>query len=488
MNNRYLELDSSWRDRSRWPLPGQFEIPISQSGTKGRNDALDPVALSAPITSWTGNRFSTHDVSPLISGIIANTSALSVLPSTVSSAGSQDVVFVEFSGASNNYVQIIENYYKNAILFVTSGVTPVQRRRIISSKFIKEQISNSNPVVTMQFVIEYSFSDDVVFGNTVVIRDPTDVSDLDNPQFFVPAGKSGEHAYSGYLLYNETLNQYRQITGYDRNTHILTVNTEQSSIASTTQGPVTGWQKEDNYSIRKEPPSYTGTSLVGSTQTAVILNSASSSVDDFYNNYFLRMTSGGADDEIRLITDYDGTTKTVTVFPGFSTAPVAGNTLEILAFSYDNATPFNYSGSMVSQQEEVCYEIELLNLVLPNRTLNTAFGANIAFYPYVYVNLCNVTAAGSGNINVLYSNNPNASRVLFRAAINDVANLTTSSFVKIGGGGTYQTVKFKPNDNLLFEVRLPNGDIFETTLTETFSPHTPNAENQISALFSMKRL
>lgn len=485
MNNRYLELDSSWRDRSRWPLPGQFEIPISQSGTKGRNDALDPVALSAPITSWTGNRFSTRGPGPLIAGTIHNLSSAGVIVNSISSAGSQDVVLVKFTASEiNNQVQIIENYYKNAILFVVTGVNPVQRRRIISSKFIYEL----DDYTIMQFVIEYSFSDDVVYGNIVTINDPSDMLDVNNPQLFVPAGKSGEHAYSGYLLYNETLNQYRQITGYDRNTHILTVNTEQSSIAGTTQGPVTGWLQTHNYSIRKEPPSYTGTSLAGSTQTAVILNSAASSVDDFYNNYFLRMTSGGADDEIRLITDYDGTTKTVTVFPGFSTAPVAGNTLEILAFSYDNATPFNYSGSMVSQQEEVCYEIELLNLVLPNRTLNTAFGANIAFYPYVYVNLCNVTAAGSGNINVLYSNNPNASRVLFRAAINDVANLTTSSFVKIGGGGTYQTVKFKPNDNLLFEVRLPNGDIFETTLTETFSPHTPNAENQISALFSMKRL
>lgn len=485
MNNRYLELDSSWRDRSRWPLPGQFEIPISQSGTKGRNDALDPVALSAPITSWTCNRFSTRGPGPLIAGTIHNLSSAGVIVNSISSAGSQDVVLVKFTASEiNNQVQIIENYYKNAILFVVTGVNPVQRRRIISSKFIYEL----DDYTIMQFVIEYSFSDDVVYGNIVTINDPSDMLDVNNPQLFVPAGKSGEHAYSGYLLYNETLNQYRQITGYDRNTHILSVNTEQSSIAGTTQGPVTGWLQTHNYSIRKEPPSYTGTSLAGSTQTAVILNSAASSVDDFYNNYFLRMTSGGADDEIRLITDYDGTTKTVTVFPGFSTAPVAGNTLEILAFSYDNATPFNYSGSMVSQQEEVCYEIELLNLVLPNRTLNTAFGANIAFYPYVYVNLCNVTAAGSGNINVLYSNNPNASRVLFRAAINDVANLTTSSFVKIGGGGTYQTVKFKPNDNLLFEVRLPNGDIFETTLTETFSPHTPNAENQISALFSMKRL
>ena len=78
---------------------------------------------------------------------------------------------------------------------------------------------------------------------------------------------------------------------------------------------------------------------------------------------------------------------------------------EILQFTRDNAVPFCYSGSLVSQQEMVCYEIELINLVLPNKTLTS--GGRTAFYPYVYVELQNVSGASAGTKCVIYSNNPN---------------------------------------------------------------------------------
>lgn len=481
-NHRYLELNSQYRDRVRWPLPGQFEVPISQSGTKSRNDAIDPVSLAAPITSWTSNEFDTTGGGASITGVIV---AGPGLPPAVGAAGSQQTIIVEFSGVEDP--QTISNYYVNAMLVAGENavtLTPIQQRRIISSKFI----SVVGAVITMQFIVDSPFSDVVVDGIGIDIHDPTDLSDVNNPQVFIPVGRVGENAYAGCLLYNETSNHSRPVSGYNAITHLLTVDTTQATVANVTQGPVTGWAVTDNYSIRKERPVFTGTSLAGSTITSVIFNAASSIVDDFYNNYFLRMTSGVADDEVTRITDYVGSTQTATVFPPFSVAPGAADTLEIMAFSYDNAVPFDYSGSMVSQQEEVCYEIDLLNLVLPNRTLNTSSGSTIAFYPYVYVNLCNVTAAGAGNVHVLYSNNPNASRMLFRAAIDDVPNLLTSSFIKIDGDGAVQTVKFKINDNLLFEVRLPDGSIFKTTLDETFSPFPPNVDNQISALFSLKRL
>ena len=70
----------------------------------------------------------------------------------------------------------------------------------------------------------------------------------------------------------------------------------------------------------------------------------------------------------------------------------------------------------------VCYEISLLNLVLPNTTLVSGFGGRIAFYPYVYVELENVSASSGRNQGIIYSNNPNAIKALFRAAIKDVPN------------------------------------------------------------------
>ena len=45
-NTRYIEIDSTYRNRTDWPLPANFEIRLAQSGTKGKLDALDPVSLS----------------------------------------------------------------------------------------------------------------------------------------------------------------------------------------------------------------------------------------------------------------------------------------------------------------------------------------------------------------------------------------------------------------------------------------------------------
>ena len=57
-NTRYIEINSTYRDRSIWPLAAEFEIPISQTGTKSIKTAVDPVkkvevdkTLSKPVKS-----------------------------------------------------------------------------------------------------------------------------------------------------------------------------------------------------------------------------------------------------------------------------------------------------------------------------------------------------------------------------------------------------------------------------------------------------
>jgi hypothetical protein len=162
------------------------------------------------------------------------------------------------------------------------------------------------------------------------------------------------------------------------------------------------------------------------------------------------------------------------------------NCFEILQFTRDNAVPFCYSGSTVSQQEMVCYEIKLINLVLPNKTLVS--GGRVAFYPYVYVELQNVSGASSGNKCIIYSNNPNATKMLFRAAIDDIRDPSTSPFIKIDGDGMVQTIKFKPNDNLKFGVYIPNGQCLETVDKDCLSPLPADALLQVSATFEIKRL
>ena len=51
-----------------------------------------------------------------------------------------------------------------------------------------------------------------------------------------------------------------------------------------------------------------------------------------------------------------------------------------------------------------------------------------------------------------------------------------------------QTIKFKPNDNLVFSIYLPNGQPLEFLEPDNFSPYPPKDYLQISGVFSIARL
>ena len=83
-NNRYLEICSEFRDRNRFPKPGQFEIPISVNGRKSINNAIDPVSLGVPLMSWTSNNLTTSLPSQhrILCSIEAKTTRLSGITDT----------------------------------------------------------------------------------------------------------------------------------------------------------------------------------------------------------------------------------------------------------------------------------------------------------------------------------------------------------------------------------------------------------------------
>ena len=474
-NTRFLEINSTYRDRNLWPLAGNFEVPISVSGQKGKDTALDPVSTAMPEVVWTSNR------------VDANTSGTSVSVDIVSTAAgtnnigsTTDPYDIIITSASGN-LQQAENYYRK-LVFENTALSV--KRRITGYKYLGIDSSGNDRAV---IVLDSPLPDTFVGANPWSISDPTDVSDTSFPLFFVPMGNLGANSYANHYLYNESLNEYRIIEGYQADTHILT----------TVGNPVTGWLITHNYNIRENIPFATGALVAPVTSTnEVTLAATASGVNDIYKGDFIRLTVGSGTypsassyiNEARKIITYNGTTKVATVYPPFSSLPAVGTTYELLPFSYDNFCPFNYSGSTVSQQEAVCYEIELLDLVLPNFTLDCGEGSRIAFYPYVYVELSNISGPSAGNVNIIYSNNPNATRMLFRAAIDDVQNPLTSSFIKVDGDGAVQVIKFKPNDNLRFSVRLPSGEIYKTIIPENTSPSKPNPLGQISAWFSIKRL
>jgi len=249
------------------------------------------------------------------------------------------------------------------------------------------------------------------------------------------------------------------------------------------------------------------------TNTFTLTSSTSSFDDDYYTGGILTLDFGGANQESLTILTYNGTTHSGTVSANWGIAHVAGevwqmasiilqnsitispvqapqtrNIYEIENFSRDNCNPFLYTGSLTSVSETVCYEIELINLILPNSTISSGRGGRAIFYPYLYVELKQLSSSSSNTSRVIYSNNPNSAKCLFRAVVNDTTQPVYSPFIKIDGNGMTHTIKFKPTDGFLMSVYTPSGELFQLATPDFYSPKETLPTVQISACFAFKRL
>lgn len=531
-NARYIEIDSTYRNRKEWPNPAEFEVLISQSGRKDRFQSQDPVSLAAPLTfSWVGNSF-------VLGGGPIITSTAQFSPG-IGASGDYTTTLI-LTSSSPDFFQQIENYYVGAI---AANTTINKASRIISY----EWLGGTGSTNTVEIKIESSIITDPTQTNTIIIVDPSDITDTQNSFIFIPNGRSGFNAYPGYILWNETQQNYAPILSYDTITKLVKVSIDGLS-----------WALTDTFSIRKEapivgelnnevgqpsslifslPPTFSSVpdayrnfyikvgnqiglitryvTLTGNSPGCIddlhiYLPSNASNVNGFYNNMYLQIngevrkivsyTVSGVEPNIVRIAEissyfsgcyYVMSGDLIEIRTGFIVTPfdppfTNGDKFEILPFSYDNHNPFVYTGS--AQQEICCYQIELVDLILPNKILNCGFGSRIAFYPYLYVEVTNISGSSSGTKNAIYSNNPNATSAVFRVPIYDVQNPIASAFVKLDGDGMIQTLKFKPNDSIFFSVRLPNGELFKILEPERYSPQQPNPDIQISALFGFKRV
>lgn len=156
---------------------------------------------------------------------------------------------------------------------------------------------------------------------------------------------------------------------------------------------------------------------------------------------------------------------------------------EILGDITDNFQPLDFFGTPTPSQE-VCYEMQLTHLVLPNVILKSQFGNRIAFYPYVYVEFSNLNNSLQ---QFFYSNNPHARTVMFKVPITDTSTPDRATFVSNRSGMNILT-KFNPNDNFNFAVYLPNGELFITSESDTSPPLLPNFLLQLSATIGFKRV
>lgn len=87
-----------------------------------------------------------------------------------------------------------------------------------------------------------------------------------------------------------------------------------------------------NGDIVSDIPSVTNTfpSQSGAISTTAILHAAASGIDNFYNNWYIKVTSGFSANQVRKITGYNGTTKTITVNTPWTTQnPASSDTFTL---------------------------------------------------------------------------------------------------------------------------------------------------------------
>jgi hypothetical protein len=127
------------------------------------------------------------------------------------------------------------------------------------------------------------------------------------------------------------------------------------------------------------------------------------------------------------------------------------------------------------------YEIDLINLTIPNKVLETGPGGFIANHSYVMVEFF----CDSYNKSHVYNtNNPKLENVLFKCIVKDTSHPSTVPFVKFSSDYPVVT-QFRLDDSVSFRIMLPNGETLSTVSRDSVPPARPKKELQISATFKI---
>lgn len=113
---------------------------------------------------------------------------------------------------------------------------------------------------------------------------------------------------------------------------------------------------------------------------------------------------------------------------------------------------------MVPHQNFVCVEARLISLCLPNLPI-CGFNIFLADIPYLLVSLCNSEGPGCNLGTTMYSNVPAASNFNFVCPIANVRN-SRLNFVNVKGRQE-AIFKFSPRDTLKIKIALPNGEMLK---------------------------
>ena len=494
----FLELDSSYRNRNLDPKVSDFTVTLSQSGIKSQANAIDPVSNAYPVNVF-NFKTSPVDVNTVSFNKTLTLDSFLTTPSVVNTSSTTVLVL----WCSTDFGTQSGTFTGSVLVYQSSDANGIYRR-ITDWKYYKTVTTTNippNPPTIKYYYkvsIESAFSTQPLVNTTFLIQNPSDFTDTAHPYIFLPSSLAIPNYYNKYILYNQTKNESVNIVSYDMDTHLAQLgditNKNSWTLNGATGPPVV---PADTYVVREEAPVQIGSANANGTNTSVPVGTAffSNHASSFYTNAFIRFTSGNNINAISKIIKTNevlATSKTPATPPSvlfvnpLVNAVQNGDAFEILQYSSDNYSPFVYTGTLSSNSQPVAHEISLNSLTLPNIYLKS--GGRIAYYPYVYVVLENVSSTSGNPKNLIYSNNPNNYKAVFRAPITDLNHPNNSPFVKLTGNGMKQTMVFKQNDDVHVSILLPNGNLFEPISQDNPVGQTPNPLLQTSVLFSMERI
>lgn len=427
---KFIDIDSTYRNREQYPNPGDFVVKSTTTticGTVNGVTAQDPVLNGFPMISFKGD-------------IITTSSS--------------------FDGGIQN----------KPILPAPSDPTTNYRGALLTNTTLSQSvyIEAYDLITRTAYLGTEGFSPSFQTSDTFTIVDPSTSS-----RIFINNGSTLDNAYIGYYLYDVTINELRPIVEYDGIVSTLVVDPPFSGA----------WNVSDSYEIRKDP-------YVFMKDVTYYISNYNISIQNPPNNEligkYVRITEQGSPlfNTVRRIVAYDSTTDIATITPSYQVpTPITDPTAyEILPMSYDNCYFIN--GLSACRLERGYYEIELQSLILPNRTILTGYGGRLVSYPYIYIEFGNLS---NGVQNILVSNNPHSSRVLFKVPIYDIQPRVNSNFLKIDKTNMPQSIFFNPYEDYYFKILMSNGDPY-IIQPDNMSPLPPNPELQVSVTFKVTKI
>lgn len=468
MNQRYILLSSTYRNRSQYPNPFHFTTS-STSSRSTRTNARDWVSDNAPILNY--------DLEDYFSAVDGFTAPYRwILTGTITSPGANLTTdtYIINPAATINSVDPVDGQYVG-LEFTSSSLA--------EDGIIQSFVDNKDGTYTVVLDRSIAFTEGGV--DTFTIQ--TVPLELDETYLPIPVSNQivQENAYVGYYLAEVQEDVIYQITDYDDTTRILTLS---GNYTLNAVGPI----RPSQFALTKNSilVQYTVQSVTAASNQLTVNASDNPEiqVDNLIGQYIAQYDLGVYYKIVNATLAAGVITLTFLSSADLSVISVSDE-IGILFFSYENNKSMDYIEPTRETQwndrgQVQIYNMQLLSMQIPNKVFANHPGGYPINYPYFFVDIINRDTM-ERNDNTLYSNNPNLNRATFVCPVLDISTPAFSSFTKLDGSGMYVPFSIKSHDTLEVVVRTPDGNIVQLAESDTLPPTAPNENLQVSLLLEV---